>query len=175
MTGDTGAGSCEGSPDDEETVPSGPPVRMGRSFYAALALIGVLVLMVVFLNQPAAREHAGIVMTETPWALRSFADASGTLVPVTGGSNTTARFGTDGIVTGSAGYNRYTASYETRDYGITVTNVSSTKMFCHGPGVMEQESAFFAGLSGSSWFRVSESSLKFYDASGKPVLVFVPA
>jgi len=175
MTGDPAPGSCEGSLDDPEAVPAGPPEKMGRSFYAALALIGILVLMVVFLNQPAARANAGTVITETPWALRSYADATGTLVPVISGAEVNADFRRDGTLTGSAGCNRYAASYTTRDYGITVTNTSSTLMFCPGPGIMEQESAFLADLSGSSWFRVSGSSLKFYDASGKPVLVFATA
>jgi hypothetical protein len=48
-------------------------------------------------------------------------------------------------------------------------------MFCQGPGVMEQESAFLTDLTRVSLFRVSESSLKFYDAAGKTVLVFGPA
>jgi heat shock protein HslJ len=40
---------------------------------------------------------------------------------------------------------------------------------------MDQESAFLSGLSMTASFRVSESTLKFYDANGKTVLVFVPA
>jgi hypothetical protein len=39
---------------------------------------------------------------------------------------------------------------------------------------MEQESAFLTDLSLATSFRVSESSLKFYDANGKAVLVFIP-
>jgi hypothetical protein len=48
-------------------------------------------------------------------------------------------------------------------------------MGCYDTGIMEQESANLADLSKVSSFRVSESALKFYDAAGKVVLVFVPA
>jgi heat shock protein HslJ len=174
MTDDPPAGSGDTAINDQETTPSEPPEKMGFAFYAALALIGLLVLMVVFLNYPAARANAGMLMTQTNWTLQSYTDATGIHIPVISGSNVTAQFGRDGRVTGSAGCNGYAATYQTRDYSITISGSSSTKMFCHGPGVMEQESAFLVDLSGASSFRVSESSLKFYDAAGKAVLVFVP-
>ena len=151
------------------------PRRWGSHFTQALALIGLLVLMVVFLDYPAARANAGMVMTQTNWTLQSYTNATGTHIPVISGSNVTATFDKDGRVTGSAGCNGYSAAYQTRDYSIAISGTSSMKMFCHGPGVMQQESAFLADLSGTSSSRVSEPSLKFYDAAGKTVLVFVPA
>ena len=174
MTDDPRAGSGDTAINDQETNPSVPPEKMGLSFYAALALIGLLVLMVVFLNEPAARANAGMLMTQNNWTLQSYTDATGIHIPVISGSNVTARFGRDGRVTGSAGCNWYAAAYQTRDYSINISGISSTKMFCQGPGVMIQESAFLADLSRVSSFRVSESSLKFYDAAGKNILVFVP-
>jgi heat shock protein HslJ len=87
----------------------------------------------------------------------------------------TARFGQDGRVTGRSGCNWYAATYTTKDYAINLSFESVTQMLCGDPGIMDQESAFLADLSRASSFRVSESSLKFYDAAGKAVLVFVPA
>lgn len=149
--------------------------KMGLGFYASLALIGFLVLMVLVLNYPAARANAGRVMAQTNWTLQSFTDASGSHIPAQSGTEVTAMFGSDGRIAGTAGCNRYFATYTTRDYQISITGIGSTKMFCHGPGVMEQESAFLEDLSKTSSFRVSESSLKFYDSAGKTVLAFVPA
>jgi heat shock protein HslJ len=174
MTDDLPADPDTTSKDSPEAVLPAPPEKMGLSFYAALALIGLLVLMVVFLNEPAARANAGMTMTQTNWTLRSSTDTTGIHIPVISGNNVTARFGKDGRVTGSAGCNRYAGAYQTLDYSITISNTSSTKMFCQDPGVMEQESAFLADLSGASSFRVSETSLKLYDAAGNAVLVFVP-
>lgn len=162
------------SEDSPDNTPPAPPGKMGFAFYAALALIGLLVLMVVFLNFPATRANAGMVMTQTNWTLQSSTDVTATPVTVISGSRVTARFDKDGRVTGSAGCNWYNATYQTLDYSINISGISSTKMVCQGPGVMEQESAFLADLSGASSFRVSESFLKLYNAAGKAVLVFVP-
>jgi heat shock protein HslJ len=172
MTEDPGAGDI--IPDDEETTPSGPPEKMGLSFYAALALIVFLVLMVVFLNYPAVKANAGREMTLTNWTLQSSTGPTGITIPVINGSSVTARFGPDGRMTGRSGCNWYSALYTTRDYTVNLSLESVTSMLCRDPGIMDQETAFLAELSRASSFRVSESSLKFYDASGKTVLVFVP-
>jgi heat shock protein HslJ len=174
MTDDPPAGSGDTAINDQETTPSVPPEKMGFAFYAALALIGLLVLMVVFLNYPAARANAGREMTKVNWTLQSYTDATGIHIPVISGSEVTARFGQDGRVTGRSGCNWYAATYTTKDYAINLSFESVTQMLCWDPGIMDQESAFLADLSRASSFRVSESSLKFYDAAGKAVLVFVP-
>jgi heat shock protein HslJ len=175
MTDDPAAGEDDAALNDQETAPSGPPAKRGFSFYAALALIGLLVLMLVFLNEPAAWANAGRVITQANWTLQSSTDTTGIHIPIISGSRVTVRFDKDGTLTGSAGCNRYTAAYQTREYSINISGTSSTKMFCHGPGVMELESAFLAVLPKVSFFRVSKSSLKFYEAFGKTVLVFVSA
>jgi heat shock protein HslJ len=175
MTDDPGADPDDSSPDAWEIMPQGPPEKMGLSFYAALLLIGVLVLMVVIINYPAARANAGMEMTRVNWTLQSLVDNTGILIPAQTGTEVTALFDREGHASGSAGCNRYTATYQARDYSINISGTSSTKMFCHSPGVMEQEMAFLADLPKVSSFRISESSLKFYDGAGKTVLVFVPA
>ncbi len=175
MDDDTRPGSADAAPVDPEAAPPGPPEEMGLSFYAALALIGLLVLMVVFLNYPAARASSGTILTESDWALQSLADTTGILIPARNGTNVTAAFDRDGLMSGNAGCNRYSALYQTTDYSITIAGISSTMMFCKGDGIMEQESLFLADLPQTSAFRVSESYLKFYDAAGKTILVFVPA
>ena len=155
--------------------PDKPEEKMGPAFYAALGLIGILVLMIVVVNYPAARAHAGVEMTRTPWTLQSCTDPTGVHIPIISGSNVTARFDGDGRMTGNSGCNWYAATYTTKDYAISLSLESVTDMACRDPGIMEQESAFLASLSKVTSFRVSESSLKFYDAAGTTVLVFVPA
>jgi heat shock protein HslJ len=174
MTDESPAGSGNPLAGDPDISPAGPPEKMGPAFYAALALIGVLVLMVVILNYPAVRASSGTVMSQTNWTLQSYTDNTGILIPVISGSDVTARFSRDGQVSGSAGCNHYAATYTTRDYDITISGTATTLMACDGPGIMEQESAFLTDLSGAVSFRVTESYLKLYDAGGKPLLVFVP-
>jgi heat shock protein HslJ len=174
MTDESPAGAGDSPPGDPDNFPDAPPEKMGLAFYAALALIGCLVLMVLVLNYPAVRANAGMVMTQTNWTLQSYTDAAGIAIPVITGSIVSAQFSPDGSVTGSAGCNRYAATYQTHDYSINISGTSSTKMHCQEPGIMNQESAFLADLSEASSFRVSQSSLKFYDNAGKTMLVFVP-
>jgi len=175
MTDESPAGAGDSPPGSPDNLADRPPEKMGLGFYASLALIGCLVLMVLVLNYPAARANAGIMMARTNWTLQTYTDAAGSHIPAQSGTEVTAMFGSDGRMTGTSGRNRYFATYTTRDYQISITGIGSTKMFCHGPGIMEQESAFLEDLSETSSFRVSESSLKFYDANGKTVLFFVPA
>jgi heat shock protein HslJ len=166
--GDSPSGGTENSPDV-------PEEKFSLGFYAALACIGLLVLMVVVLNYPAERENAGLTMTRTTWTLQSLMDTTGMLIPARSGTGVTAAFDREGRMSGDAGCNRYAAGYQTLEYSINITGVSSTKTACNDPGVMEQESAFLGDVSRAVSFRISESSLKFFDASGKTVLVFVPA
>jgi heat shock protein HslJ len=174
MTDDPGEGDT--AIYDDETTPSGPPEKMGRGFYAALGLIVILVLMIVILNYPAARANAGMVMTETNWTLQSLMDRTGILIPVISGSEVTARFDSgEGRMSGRSGCNWYSARYTTKDYAINVSGELNTDMGCYDTGIMEQEKVFLADISKPTSFRVSESSLKFYDTAGKTVFVFVPA
>jgi heat shock protein HslJ len=173
MTGDCSDDYDEVTGTGEIQPASPPPEKMGLSFYAALGLIGVLVVMVVLINYPAQKAMAGTTMTQTNWTLQSLEDNTGILVPAMSGTEVTAAFDREGRLSGNAGCNNYFAAYTTKDYQLTITGIGSTKMFCSGPGVMQQESAFLADLGRASSFRVSDSFLKFYDASGKTVLVFV--
>jgi heat shock protein HslJ len=173
MADDPPAGPDNADGADQETTLSGPPEKMGLAFYVSLALIGILVLMVVVLNYPGAQANAGTAITQSNWTLQSLMDSTGILIPALSGTEVTAVFDLEGRVSGNAGCNRYSAGFQSRDYGINITGTASTKMFCDGPGVMEQESAFLADLAKASSFRFSGSSLKFYDGSGKTVLVFV--
>jgi heat shock protein HslJ len=175
MTDESPAEAGDSPSVDPDNSPDLPEEKMGLGFYAALALIGLLVLMVVVLNYPAQRENAGLMMTRTNWTLQSLADNTGILISARSGTNVTAMFDREGRMSGNAGCNGYTARYQTLEYSINITGMSSTKMVCHGPGVMEQESAFLDDISRTVSFRIGESSLKFYDANGKTVLVFVPA
>lgn len=173
-------GECSDDPDEVagtgEIRPAAPPPEtMSLSFYAALGLIGLLVVMVVVLNYPAEKAMAGTTITRANWTLQSLEDTTGILVPAMSGTEVTALFGSDGRLGGNAGCNRYFATFTTKDFQLSVSGIGSTKMYCTGEGIMMQETAFLADLGRASSFRVGDSFLKIYDASGKTVLVFVSA
>jgi heat shock protein HslJ len=167
----------EASHDSEHAEPDStnplPPQPLGLKFYLALALVGLLVLLILVINIPGIRASAGASMTRANWTLQSYADSTGALVTVQPGTKITAMFGSDGKVTGSAGCNQYGAAYTVRDYAISISPPVSTKIPCSGQYIMQQESDYLNDLSGVAELRISESSLRLFDRSGKPVLVFV--
>ncbi|MDD5186876.1 MAG: META domain-containing protein [Methanoregula sp.] len=166
---DAGAEPEPGS-DDEPENPK--PTPMGRNFYLVMALIGVLCLLIIFLNIPNTRASAETTLVTTNWTLESYAGASGMLVPVYSGTAVTAQFAKDGIMTGSAGCNRYIATYTIDDYDLSITSPGLTKMHCTAPGVMNQESAFVSLLPKVTAIRIYGEELNMYNVSGRQILVF---
>jgi len=149
------------------------PQKMDLAFYGALALFGVLVLLIVFINVQGIRTSAGILLTLNNWTLQSYVDTRGVLVPTITRTPITAKFGTDGKVSGSAGCNQYNANYTTRNLAIIISSPVMTERYCENPIVGQQEAAYLNDLPKAVELRVSESNLNFYDTTGKPVLVFV--
>src|SRR5512138_12040 len=84
----------------EDIVPPSPPEKMGAGFYAALALIFLLVLMILFLNYPSEKDKAASALAENNWTLQALSDNSGTLIPVQNGTVVTAVFERQGGMSG---------------------------------------------------------------------------
>jgi len=112
-------------------------------------------------------------LADTSWILTEIRNGDGDLVPVLAGTLVTAAFSRDDRVTGSAGCNRYFASYSTDGNGITIRNAGSTKMFCGSPeGLMVQESRFLSHLAVASTFTINGTVLTLRGSAGLPLLVF---
>ena len=165
--------SHDKEPVEAESTIALPPQPLDLKFYLALALVGLLVLLILFINIPGIRASAGVSITRANWTLQSYTDSTGTLVTVQPETRITAIFGIDGRLSGSAGCNEYGAAYTVRDYPISISPVVSTKILCSSPYIMQQESDYLNDLSGVAELRISESGLRLFDRSGKPVLVFV--
>ena len=159
--------------DAADQTPDIKPEPLGWKFFVALALVGILVLEIIFVNVPGIRASAGISLTSTNWTLQSYGNSTGDLVPVIPGTMVTAVFDRNGTVTGSGGCNRYRASYSVRDFAISISPPSSTKIVCNNTGVMKQESDYFTDLPSVIQFRINKTELVTYDKSGNPVLIFV--
>ena len=167
----------EGSPADpgipeHDNTTQNPPEKMGPAFWGALALVGMLVLLIVFINIPGIRASAGVLLTQHTWTLESYGDKGNVLVPSINGTPVTARFDTEGRVYGSAGCNLYSANYTTGNLAITISSPVMTEKYCENTLVMQQESAYLTDLSKVTELRVSTSELNLYDKTGKPVLVY---
>jgi heat shock protein HslJ len=159
-------------PDEDKAAITESQTR-GPAFYGALALVGFLVLLIVFYNVPGIRASSGILLTQSTWTLHSYVDSSGVLVPAIPGIPVTARIKTDGTVSGSGGCNTYNASYTTKDLAISISQPEMTEIYCENSLIMQQEQVFFEDLLKAVEIRVNESNLNLYDKTGKPVLMFV--
>lgn len=92
--------------------------------------------------------------------------------PVTG--EVTLVIGEDGIG-GTGGCNRYFGTATVDGNAITFGGIGSTRMFCTGDGVMEQESALFAALEQVVRFEASDNEMTLFDEAGVPAVVLVTA
>ena len=107
----------------------------------------------------------------TTWTLDSFytADAVSSVIA---GTTITAVFDRDGNVTGSAGCNRYFASYAVMGTSMSVGSAGSTAMNCTSPGVGQQERTYLASLSRATTFIITGDRLVLADTKGATLLSF---
>jgi len=112
-------------------------------------------------------------LTGVTWYLVAFNSAEGGSLSVKPGTQITAIFDTAGKVSGTAGCNQYTASYEATLNGLSIHAPASTKMACSEPaGVMTQETAYLSAIQGASSYSISGNTLTVNDSTGKALLTY---
>lgn len=105
-------------------------------------------------------------LTDAEWQATGINNGHGGVVSGPTTSRATATF-SDGQVTGNAGCNRFTASFELDDDQITIGPAGTTRMLCPEPaGVMEQEQQYLEALSRTRSYRLTPDRLELRDASG---------
>jgi heat shock protein HslJ len=107
----------------------------------------------------------------TNWTLDSF-HTNDAVSSVLAGTTITAVFDDEGRVAGSAGCNRYFASYNVTGTSVSIGAIGSTKMHCSSPGVMPQESTYLASLSRATTFTITGDRLSLADEEGTTLLSF---
>jgi heat shock protein HslJ len=144
-------------------------VTAGNDRLAFADANGTTILSFTRIFPPAPEPLVG-----TNWTLDSV--YSGDAVSsVIAGTTITAVFGEDGSVAGSAGCNHYFASYNVTGPTMSIGPAGSTKMYCTGPGVMQQESSFLASLSRAASFTITGNRLSLTDANSTTLLSFTKA
>ena len=132
----------------------------------------VIVAVTLVLNACSA---ADVSLDGSSWSLQSYRDSTGETVNVLLRSTTTALFQAD-QVTGIAGCNNYSASYQTTRNNLSIGPVASTRKACSTPlGIMEQENAFLAALDATVSYKLNRNSLELLDSRGNTLLTFRPA
>jgi heat shock protein HslJ len=110
----------------------------------------------------------------TSWDVIGYNNGREAVVSVIIGTELTAMFGADGSLTGSAGCNNYTGSYESDgDGSISVGPLATTRMMCSDPeGIMEQEQEYLAALQSAATYRMDGTTMEMRTAEGSLAVTF---
>jgi len=115
---------------------------------------------------------ADVSLDGSSWSLQSYRDSTGETVSVLSRSTTTALFQAN-QVTGIAGCNNYSASYQATGIKFSFGPVATTRKVCNTPlGIMQQEKAFLTALDSTASYKLNRNSLELLNSKGKTLLTF---
>ena len=127
--------------------------------FARLVIVPALVgLAVVLTQQSCVSETTETNLTETSWKLVELAGEPAT--SGAGGKEPFLSFTEDGKVSGFAGCNRFTGSFQNDEHDLSFSPLASTRMAC-AEG-MEQENRFLAMLAEVERYSIHASELALY-------------
>ncbi|MDO8964920.1 MAG: META domain-containing protein [Coriobacteriia bacterium] len=101
----------------------------------------------------------------TGWTVTGYNNGKQAVTSVSIGSTLTVTFGTDGKVSGHAGVNSFSGTYEATDATVKVGALATTRM-AGPPELMAEEAAFLKALEASTEWSISRGRLEMRDASG---------
>jgi uncharacterized lipoprotein YbaY len=117
---------------------------------------------------PQSAELAG-----TSWTATGVNNGQAAVVSLIAGTEITANFGTDGKLTGSAGCNSYTATYQIEDSNISIGPAAATRKLCSQPeDVMAQETQYLAALVTAATYQLRGDKLELRTADGALAVTF---
>ena len=108
------------------------------------------------------------------WEVTGFNNGRHAVVSPLVGTTLTVSF-QDGAIVGSAGCNRFRATYTRDGNRLTVGPATATRMMCDGEGVMEQEREFLAAIESATLWTVERDMLDLHRADGERVLFASPS
>ncbi len=132
------------------------------------AFLLLCVLLLVALPACSGRNQAK-QLEGTTWILTAYA-VDGAMKDALPAPKVDATFA-DGKLSGNAGVNQYSGSYETDGSKLSVGPLASTQM-AGEPAVMEQEAAYLVALQAAGAYKVNGDELTIKDVSADTVLEF---
>lgn len=101
----------------------------------------------------------------TKWLVIAYNNGRNAVTSLVIGTDITVAFDKDDHLEGNGGCNDFLATYQTSDGDITIGNIGATRKECSlPPGIMEQESEFFAALQSAATYTVEANFLEMRDA-----------
>lgn len=105
-------------------------------------------------NDIAVFDASAPALHGSMWEVTAYNNGRQAVVSILAGTRVTARFGSDGRITGSAGCNEYFAEYHVAGQSITIGPPGSTRKFCaEPPGAMDQELLYLQALASAATLR----------------------
>ena len=111
----------------------------------------------------------------TSWIVTSYNNGNQGVVSVVADTELTATFDAEGNVSGSAGCNNYTGSYQTDGDQISIGPLAMTMMMCPDEAVMQQETQFLAALESAATYQVEGAELRMRTADDAMAVNFMAA
>lgn len=103
----------------------------------------------------------------TSWLATGYNNGQAAVASLMANTAITANFGAGGQLTGSAGCNTYTATYQAAGNSITISPAVTTRMACPQPeGVMAQEAQYLAALVTATTYQLRGDMLELRTAGG---------
>jgi heat shock protein HslJ len=161
-----------------------PAMAVEAAFHAAMAVVARAVahaggLVLLDAGGRVVLEFTEAALTPlvgTPWTATGINNGHGGVTSLVAGTTATAAFADDGRVAGSAGCNRWTATFVVVGSTITIGAPAVTRRLCAGPaGIMEQEAAYIAALGRSTRLAIDGDRLDLRDDDGALQVTFSAA
>jgi heat shock protein HslJ len=112
-------------------------------------------------------------VADQEWNLVQVKDGAGTLSPAPP-VMATATFSADGTVSGNAGCNQYSGSYEQSGSSLSVAQLAMTRKLCIADDAMKVENAFSGAFVLVSSWDVNDGNLVLKDHNGNTVIKLTP-
>lgn len=115
----------------------------------------------------------GPTLVGTEWSVSSYESGQRDVVELVPGTRATLIFSED-AVTGTAGCNRYQASFVQEGDSVTIGPAAATRRFCAEPeGLMGQEATFLAALESVARLQVVGTDLELLDSNGATAVIAI--
>jgi len=135
-------------------------------------ILWILTIVTTIALVLSACSEAGTSLDGSSWVLKTFQDETGETVNVMPRSTITALFQAD-QVSGIAGCNNYSTSYQATRNKLSFDPVATTRKICSTPpGIMQQENGFLFALDSTTSYKLNRNSLEMLDSKGNTLLTF---
>lgn len=114
-----------------------------------------------------------VALKGVTWRATVYNNGRGAAVSLIDGSEITAIFGADGVLSGSSGCNRYRAAYVIQGSSLTIQPPTATRKTCSEPeGLMKQEGDYLNALPAAATYTIQVRQLELRSADDALVALF---